>query len=483
MQQTALFDSQPATSGDSLQTITFYPSFEGFRDAARWALSEHIEPTNVWWIEDEQVKLPAQRSANRSASVNRVFLRLAHFGACHQSPDRWSLLYQILWRMTHGERHLMSLSGDPLIARLSQYEKSVRRDVHKMKAFVRFKSLPDDEGERFVAWFEPEHRIVRLVAPFFKRRFTNMRWSILTPFECVHWEGQGELCFSPGLDQTFHVEDELEQFWQVYYQNIFNPARLKVAAMRSEMPQKYWKNLPESALIPRLLLEADPRVDRMLQAQPEQPILRCGDRPANHQAYLQELQSAHAEEALTRLTARLADCQNCSLAGPATQAVPGEGPQDARVMLIGEQPGDFEDLRGRPFIGPAGQLLEELLHALGVSRETLYLTNAVKHFGFKPSAKRRLHERPKAGNIQACRPWLIEEIKIVNPEVIVCLGATALHAVLGAPTRIKDLSGHFIETDQHKIFATLHPAAVLRARHPAPLRARLRADLARALQA
>ena len=428
-QQPSLFDGG---GSDGREVVRFYPSFSGWRVAARRALERHRPPEDLWWAEDRSAVVDP--GGTSEARVPRAFVDCARVVACHRSPDRWSLLYQILWRLLHEEPYLLDMRGDAAIGRLHSYDRSVRRDLHKMKAFVRFKQVQTEDAiDRYVAWFEPEHHIVELAAAFFRKRFTTMRWSVLTPLGCAHWEGQGELWYTEGLPEAVVLEDQMDRLWQTYYRSIFNPARVKENAMRAEMPQKYWKHLPEAQLIPTLMLEADQRVSQMLEATANPGELNCGERPVPYDAQLKEIRASTAAGTPEHLRAAIHSCRNCSLWAPATQAVPGEGPDKADIMIIGEQPGDQEDLAGKPFTGPAGQLLDQVLKSLGVDRESLYVTNAVKHFKFKATPKRRLHERPKAGEIDACRPWLLQEIANVSPRLIICLGATAVRPCAAGP--------------------------------------------------
>jgi uracil-DNA glycosylase family protein len=157
-------------------------------------------------------------------------------------------------------------------------------------------------------------------------------------------------------------------------------------------------------------------------------------------------------------------CRGCDLYKSATQTVFGEGPRRASVILLGEVPGDEEDKQGRPFVGPAGRLLDEALEEAGLARDEVYVTNAVKHFRWEPRGKRRLHKKPTARQIEACKPWLHAEILVVEPEVIVCLGATAAQAMLGREFRITKHRGKFFKSeDAAWLVATYHPSAVLRA--------------------
>lgn len=172
-------------------------------------------------------------------------------------------------------------------------------------------------------------------------------------------------------------------------------------------------------------------------------------------------------------------CTNCDLYRNATQTVFGEGPVGADVMLVGEQPGDKEDLEGRPFVGPAGRLLDKALAAAGIERDRTYVTNAVKHFKWSHhSGKVRLHKKPSAGEIRACKPWLLEELQLVEPRGVVLLGATAAHAVLGSTFRVTHHRGEFVEWDQAPLLtATIHPSAVLRSDDRAAMFDGLVADL------
>jgi uracil-DNA glycosylase len=156
-------------------------------------------------------------------------------------------------------------------------------------------------------------------------------------------------------------------------------------------------------------------------------------------------------------------CRGCPLYLGATQTVFGEGPADARIMLVGEQPGDREDLEGHPFVGPAGKLLDRALEAAGLARRTVYVTNAVKHFHFEPRGKFRLHKRPPATAVKACRPWLAAEVDVLQPRVVVLLGATAAQAILGASFRVTRDRGKVITGSlAPAVIATLHPSALLR---------------------
>ncbi|HET7234621.1 MAG TPA: TIGR03915 family putative DNA repair protein [Longimicrobium sp.] len=263
----------------------FDPTFDGWRAAARRLLNDGVVPESIVW-EDETAQQAAldgfgadapEPSADGAPSrfrIPRRFFELAEAAACHADGERWALLYRVLWRVTHGEPHLLEVAVDPDVHRLLRMEKAVRREVHKMHAFVRFKEVAEDDGSsRFVAWFEPAHPVVERATPFFAERFASMRWSILTPLACAHWDGES-LSITPGLPRSAAPgDDELETLWRTYYRSTFNPARVRTKAMRAEMPVRYWKNLPEAEQIGELLREAPQRVRGMIEQQGLPPEL------------------------------------------------------------------------------------------------------------------------------------------------------------------------------------------------------------------
>ncbi|MET0375505.1 MAG: UdgX family uracil-DNA binding protein, partial [Rhizorhabdus sp.] len=308
--------------------------------------------------------------------------------------------------------------------------------------FVRFREI---DG-RYVAWFEPEHHIVRANAAFFMRRFATMHWSILTPEVSVHWDGE-RLSEAPGATRADAPQDDpVEALWKGYYASIFNPARLKVGAMLKEMPRRYWANMPETALIPHLVAGAQARETQMVER-----IVPKGDAGGN---------TARAWDALRE---EAGHCTRCSLHRCATGTVFGEGPVDADIMIIGEQPGDQEDLAGRPFVGPAGQMLDRALEAAGIDRARIYVTNAVKHFKFEPRGKRRIHAKPNAGEIKACRWWIDQERAIIRPERTILLGSTAIHSLMGKSLTLSSQRGRELTLiDGGAARATIHPSFLLR---------------------
>jgi DNA polymerase len=390
------------------------------------------------------------------AAVPRRFLAMADTAIAIDDPRRHAVLYRLLWRITHGEHNLLDIASDNDMAWLSMAIKAVNRDMHKMKAFVRFREVTAGDEPVFVAWFEPSHDIVARVAPFFQRRFAGMRWSILTPSRSAHWD-KHTLTIGTGASKAdAPTDDALEDLWRTYFASIFNPARLKVNAMRREMPVRYWKNMPEAGLIPGLIRDASPRMEAMVKAAHTEPLKRIPAPVARRVATV-------PEGSLAALRRDAAGCCACPLWEPATQTVFGEGPAHARIVVIGEQPGDQEDLANKPFVGPAGQLFDRALAEAAIPRAALYVTNTVKHFKFEPRGKRRLHARANAEEQAACRPWLAAELDRIKPAAVVCLGAMAAQAIFGASFRLLKERGRWRDVAEGmRAFATVHPSYLLR---------------------
>ena len=438
----------------------------GWRRAARFLLADDADPLSVEWrTAGDDADLFASSSAPAGAEpsgdapsppVPKSFLELAGAGLLHSDPGRFDLFYRLLRRVA-SDRRAMEDAADPDLVRARALAKTVRRDQHKMTAFVRFREVASDAGPHFVAWFEPDHHIVEATAPFFTRRFASMRWSILTPERSAHWD-TGDLAFAEGASRGDAPDgDALEALWRTYYASIFNPARLKVAAMRAEMPKKYWRNLPEATLIRPLIAEASKRAAVMAAAEPLAP--KKGQRLMVDPPP----ERANAGAPIETLREAVEACRICPLWAPATQAVFGEGPADAGVVVVGEQPGDREDIAGRPFVGPAGALFDRAAEAAGVERAKIYVTNAVKHFKFEPRGKFRLHKSPAPGEIAACRTWLERELATVRPRLVIAMGATAARAVLGKVVKIGEVRGEMLTRDDGlDVLVTVHPSYLLR---------------------
>ncbi|TPG20518.1 DUF4130 domain-containing protein [Sphingomonas koreensis] len=470
-----------------MQTVTIEQpdDFDGWREAVRpLALNRVPAADIIWQVGDAPGDLFAGQSASHQVSpsarlsVPRGFLDLAKNAILNREPERFALLYTLLLRLQDAPK-LLEDRADPLVRRLDALAKDVRRDIHKMRAFLRFREVPhqpapppghpqdnmggrvgpipqsntlrEPVGERagavdpqYVAWFEPDHHIVRANAGFFVERFASMRWSILTPEVSLHWDG-ATLSEGPGAQKGDAPDgDPIEEVWKTYYASIFNPARVKIGAMLKEMPKKYWKNMPETALVPGLIAGAQARESGMIDT-------------------ARQSVGGNIQAAWDALRDEAAGCTRCPLYKHATQTVFGEGPIDAAMMLVGEQPGDQEDLAGRPFVGPAGQVLDRALGEAGIDRARTYVTNAVKHFKFEQRGKRRIHSKPEAGEIEACRWWIEQETMLVKPQVTVALGATAARSLFGKVMTIGRERGRPQELPGGgTAWVTVHPSYLLR---------------------
>ncbi|MGE0282553.1 MAG: UdgX family uracil-DNA binding protein [Rhizobiaceae bacterium] len=393
--------------------------------------------------------------------VPRTFIDAAETAILHSDPDRFAFLYSMLLRLK-AEPNLMHIASDPDVRRLEAMTKAIRRDIHKMRAFVRFRQVDDNQ---YIAWFEPSHFIVERNADFFVRRFTGMRWSILTPYRSANWDGEA-LSFGPGANKRdVPAEDAAEELWRTYYKSIFNPARLKPKAMQAEMPKKYWRNLPETSLIPDLIRGADAAAREMIERMPSEPAPHHAKIQAKHWPTPTPSPAEEAASTIAGLRKQTDGCRRCPLWRDATQTVFGAGPETAEVVFVGEQPGDQEDIAGQPFVGPAGKVFNSILQEAEIARQKTYVTNAVKHFKFEPRGKRRIHSKPNAGEVQACRWWLDHELSVIKPKLVVALGATAAQSLLGKVVPITKMRGQVIEReDGMKIFLTIHPSFILRIR-------------------
>jgi DNA polymerase len=376
-------------------------------EALEWRVGEADVPT----------PLPA---AEGGFSVPRALVALAEAAIQAADPERFALLYRLVCRAHAGDYS----ADDPDMLRARRLALEARRETHRMAALIRF--LPVRAAVVcHVGWFEPAAHVTDAVARAYARDFPHLALSILTPGRAAHWVGD-ELVFGPGVPGAAVADDAaLAQAWQARYADLFFRARLPPAP-----------NVP--------------------------PVseLRPPDRPALGPVRLPVAGSA---DAMVRAAQEASGCTRCQLAGPATQTVFGEGPVGAPIMFIGEQPGDQEDIIGRPFVGPAGQLLDQALEEAGIDRRQVYVANAVKHFKHIPRGTRRLHQTPEAPEVEACRFWLEAERDAVRPRLIVLLGATAARAVLGRPVTIGRERGEAFDLpDGARGFITVHPSFLLR---------------------
>jgi probable DNA metabolism protein len=430
-------------------------TFQEWRDAARPLLAAGVPWDRIEWrdtTQSQSASLATESGRVASLRLPRSLLQLLSCLADYRHDGRWHLMYRLAWRTLYENRQLLADEADRDVRDALAWQRAVHHDCHKMHAFVRFRELRGAEGGvRYFAWFEPQHRILRRAVPFFAERFPNMEWTIATPDGAAVWE-QGALRFVDAAGSAARTaSDAHDALWRTYYRSICNAARINPAAMQREMPQRYWRNLPKAAEIPALIRDS---------------VEQFGQRRSQVDEHAARTPKAveRALAQLPRLEAGPAACHRCELWRNATQPVLGAGPERASIMLVGEQPGDEEDLRGRPFIGPAGKVLDEALAAAGLVRDEIFVTNAVKHFRWEPRGKRRLHRRPDVAHVLACSVWLEREIATVQPRVIIALGGTALRAVTGASASIESVRTQPMRhTTGAHVVATYHPSAVLRA--------------------
>ena len=384
----------------------------------------------AWQVEGETADLFAGPDtspppAGPSFAVPRGFVDLAKKAICHSDPERFALLYAMLLKL-RANRRAMEDRADPLLDRLERMAKEVRRDLHKMHAFVRFREV-ERRCRRALRRFlrarpshRPRHRGL-LRAPLHRDALVDPDPRTVDPL--------GRRDARPKARARRRGDapdgDPVEAVWKTYYASIFNPARVKVKAMTKEMPKKYWKNMPETALIGELLAGAQKREAAMIETSRSQEPMPRSNLKASWEA----------------LRAEAAACTRCDLYKCATQTVFGEGPLDPAILFVGEQPGDQEDLAGRPFVGPAGQLFDAALAEAGIDRATTYVTNAVKHFKFVARGKRRIHAKPDGGEIDACRWWIEQERELIRPPLTVALGATAARSLIGKVVTISKVRG------------------------------------------
>jgi DNA polymerase len=452
-----------------MRSIVIHDHFTAWRAASLKALAEGLAPEAIEWRVEQPLELQQGQTlfdygessaeatvlpAAVAVHISKELAALIHDCALHCEPQRWAFLYKVLWRWQQGDRSVAS-AADEDGAQLYRMAKSVRRAKHDMIAYVRFRQQAQAaRPPEYIAWYEPEHDVLAWAAEHFAQRMGRSSWMITTPRGAAFWDGE-QLHLErrhalPGEHRT-DTADEAEALWLTYYRSTFNPARLNESALEQHMPVRFWKGLPEGHLIPAMISEAKSGARRLAQAS---GVGALGGKSIPVQAEAAQ----PARESPSSLDA----CRRCDLWRNATQAVGSSGPADARIMLIGEQPGDQEDLSGQPFVGPAGQLLDIAIERAGLSRDRLYLTNAVKHFKWELRGKRRLHKTPAQREIEACSYWLERELHTVRPAVIVTLGATALNALLREKVSLRDHVDAPFEVEGGWGIATYHPSFALR---------------------
>lgn len=435
-----------------LITLDSESDFDNWRKIARALALHQIAPADVTWSVQGRAKDAAPAGLCEAPSLPPIetdgtfsvpanFIALARVAALHRDDERFALLYRLLWRL-RSDHDLLEIRTDPDVAQATAMAGSVHRDVQRMRDVIRFREIGREHKAHYAAWFVPEHHIVEFAAPFFARRYADMPWSILTPDICAHWDGHA-ISFTPGIRQTeMPAPNRLEETWRRH----FRPDH----PITPEASKQRRRNLSEASILEPLLADAERWTGGRISPRPEAPMKR-----------------KLAADDLEALREEAAHCRACHLYKDATQTVFGEGPRSANIMLVGEQPGDKEDLAGHPFVGPAGQMLDRALEEAGVDRKKVYVTNAVKHFKFVPRGKIRLHQKPNTPEIRACRQWYEREVSAIQPNLIVAMGATAAQSVFGKITPIGKNRGRLIDLpDGHKALVTVHPSYLLRLPDP-----------------
>jgi len=396
--------------------------WQGWRSATRPLVLAGVPPEDVRWSvrthpDDAGHEL---QEGTGSFNVPRVLVAIDALAFQAREPERFALLYRLVWRANAGEK-LLEHKDDPELRRAQRLAYAVRAEAHKMRTLLRFMAVEDG---RYLGWYAPAHYVLQANAQLMARRFPNLTCSVLTPDGSAHWQ-DGTLRFGAGLP---HIADDaaLAEWWHAHHAKLLREAQRDTS-------------VPEA--------EALDEAPRPPDCPPLGPVVL----------------PLHPDKQLLEATREAGDCRRCHLYEPATQTVFGEGPADAPVLFVGEQPGDQEDVIGRPFVGPAGQIMDRAMEEAGIDRRTVYITNAVKHFKFTPRGKRRIHQTPEAPEIQACRFWLDVERVRLRPKLLVLMGGTAARAVMGRQVTIGRERGRPIKLeDGQAAFVTVHPSFLLR---------------------
>lgn len=401
--------------------LTSETDWAGWRQATRSLVLNGIAPEEVeWTVGGTPEALPP---GSGTFHVPRALVALAEQVIQARRPERFGLMYGLVWRAHGGGKPEDAADPDLRLAR--RLALAVRADAHRMRTNIRFMPV---RGGRFLGWFEPLHHVLAANAQMMARRFPALAFSMVTPDGSAH-VAEGRVRVGPGLPR---VEDDaaLGAWWQAQGEALLERAEPLGEAPAAEAVDEAPRPPDRPALGPVVM-----------HAQPDP-----------------ELQAAAGEAG---------SCTRCHLHAPATQTVFGEGPADARLLFVGEQPGDQEDVIGRPFVGPAGQMMDRAMEEAGIDRRAVYVTNAVKHFKFTPRGRRRIHQTPEAAEIHACAFWLDVERTRLRPELTVLMGATAARAVLGRQVTISRERGRPIPLpDGRRVFVTVHPSFLLRVPDP-----------------
>ncbi|MFM0200869.1 UdgX family uracil-DNA binding protein [Paraburkholderia fungorum] len=488
-----------------MKHISIEPSFAVWRRVARALLRQGVEPSQIEWAEsgsDAAAENPVRgddsggghavqssatavveslasslSSASTTGEPDAEFTRTAagcvdintggvlaiprellswlRTAACFRAPDRWSLVYRVLWRWTHGERNVLDL-GDPDGALLDQRIRTVEHETDALLTLTLFRRRDPSMGPpEFVGWYEPHHDLLERAAARFANRMGESTWMLATPHGAVFWNGMLLRIDRPLVEeyeqttQTSTVSamtgeavtsTPTEALWLAYYASAFN-------AQPSPVPLRHWRMPPAGPPLPAHLARERSRLGAQSAAVTVPPTP-----PLEYSAMTPPLREP---------TGPLATCRRCALWRNAKHAVAGTGPAHAAIMVVGEQPGEHENQHGKPFTGPAGELLDAVLARAGLERQALYLTYAVKHYKWETLDGKRVHRIPVRREVEACQYWLEKELTRIAPRVVVTLGATALRALTGAHVNLSEYLGQTIAHEGRLIVPAWHPSYAL----------------------
>lgn len=392
-------------------------TWDDWRNKARELLAQEIPPELIEWHSEAGGFVFGEPFVDRQTPSDirfpRDFIQDARVVSAYRDDTTWALLYRIAWRIQHEDRRLLHIAMDPDVREFQARRHAVSRDLHKMHAFVRFREVKEAGESVFMAWHRSDHRVLRLAAPFFKDRFNGMNWVIMTEDESMAWDQQ-QLSYLPGVRQHELPPDDKEELWKTYYSSIFNPARVKVGMMKQEMAVRYWNTMPETELISELLQKAPQRVEEFLDA--HQSVARPA--PVTDLATLHQL---------------LRNCRACGICQDGRMPSLGQGPATSTIAIVGELHRDQSALRSA-------------LELAGINPAEVYLTHAVKGDSFGKATETEKQRGPSAREISACRPWVQAELKILRPQLLICVGKTAAQSVVGRMINLAHERGQFFST-------------------------------------
>lgn len=339
----------------------------------------------------------------RQSKLWTAYEKICRQVLCHRDDIKFYHLYRLLLKMYHG----LEIINDPLdedVKTLELMAKQISRDCHKMHAFVRFKEINTNNKAYYIAYHEPDHFILKRNITFFKERFSTIDWVIISPYAMIAWNGKRTFYREGSFDRPDLPNDPVENLWKTYFAHIFNPARVKIKAMKNEMPTRYWKNMPETDLIPDLIRNASSIVEQM-RLQSVQNRKSVADF-LPHKLTNQSLQDASEK------------CQACDLCEG--EPIWGYGRPSAVLALV----------FSRPLSKTVQQHMEDALKRAGFDVDKIYYTQSLKH----TSQIKRLSSL--TSQAMTCRRWLMEELGLVKPITIICFGRLAIHSVFGLPIQI-----------------------------------------------